>query len=153
LLASITQPAAWGRAWWRWKAEHHPRGVRGLPRASLGTLARAEAQVVVMDNLSSQKGGRVSELIEERGCELVVYLHRPTRRRTSTPSRRPLCQSEGVAQGDRGAHSRSFGGSAGQGARCGHGPGRSCLLRALRLPCDGSIAMTDALISQTVVCC
>jgi hypothetical protein len=65
-----------------------------------------------MDNLSSQKGGRVSELIEERGCELVVYLHRPTRRRTSTPSRRPLCQSEGVAQGDRGAHSRSFGGEA-----------------------------------------
>ncbi len=28
-------------------------------------------QVVVMDNLSSQKGGRVSELIEQRGCELV----------------------------------------------------------------------------------
>jgi transposase len=27
-------------------------------------------QVVVMDNLSSHKGGRVSELIEERGCEL-----------------------------------------------------------------------------------
>jgi transposase len=28
-------------------------------------------QVVVMDNLSSHKGGRVSELIEQRGCELV----------------------------------------------------------------------------------
>ncbi len=28
-------------------------------------------QVVVMDNLSSHKGGRVSELIEERGCELL----------------------------------------------------------------------------------
>ena len=27
-------------------------------------------QVVVMDNLSSHKGGRVKELIEERGCEL-----------------------------------------------------------------------------------
>jgi transposase len=28
-------------------------------------------QVVIMDNLSSHKGGRVSELIEQRGCELV----------------------------------------------------------------------------------
>jgi transposase len=28
-------------------------------------------QVVVMDNLSSHKGGRVSELIEQRGCELL----------------------------------------------------------------------------------
>jgi transposase len=27
-------------------------------------------QVVVMDNLSSHKGGRVRELVEERGCEL-----------------------------------------------------------------------------------
>ena len=30
-------------------------------------------QVVVMDNLSAHKGGRVRELVEERGCE-VVYL-------------------------------------------------------------------------------
>jgi transposase len=28
-------------------------------------------QVVVMDNLSSHKGGKVSELIEQRGCDLV----------------------------------------------------------------------------------
>src|SRR5215212_2189685 len=28
-------------------------------------------QVVVMDNLSSHKGGRVRELIEERNCELI----------------------------------------------------------------------------------
>ncbi len=28
-------------------------------------------QVLVMDNLSSHKGGRVSELIEQRGCELL----------------------------------------------------------------------------------
>jgi transposase len=30
-----------------------------------------EGQVVVMDNLSSHKGRRVRELIEERGCELI----------------------------------------------------------------------------------
>ena len=28
-------------------------------------------QIVVMDNLSAHKGGRVKELIEERGCELL----------------------------------------------------------------------------------
>jgi transposase len=28
-------------------------------------------QIVVMDNLSSHKGGRVKDLIEERGCKLV----------------------------------------------------------------------------------
>ena len=28
-------------------------------------------QVVMMDNLSSHKGGRVSELIEGRGCQLL----------------------------------------------------------------------------------
>jgi hypothetical protein len=43
-------------------------------------------QVVVMDNLSAHKGGRVREIIEGRGCELL-YLPRPTRR-TSTPLRK-----------------------------------------------------------------
>ena len=28
-------------------------------------------QVVVMDNLSAHKGGRVRELVEERGCEVL----------------------------------------------------------------------------------
>jgi transposase len=30
-----------------------------------------EGQVVVMDNLSSHRGSRVRELIEQRGCELI----------------------------------------------------------------------------------
>jgi transposase len=33
--------------------------------------ALSEGQVVVMDNLSSHKGSRVRELIEQRGCELT----------------------------------------------------------------------------------
>ncbi len=33
-----------------------------------------QGQVVVMDNLSSHKGRKVRELIEGRGCELLVYL-------------------------------------------------------------------------------
>jgi len=40
-------------------------------------------RVVVMDNLSAHKGGRVREIVEGAGCELL-YLPRPTRR-TSTP--------------------------------------------------------------------
>jgi transposase len=34
-------------------------------------------QLVVMDNLSSHKGERVRELIEERGCELLYLLYLP----------------------------------------------------------------------------
>jgi transposase len=30
-----------------------------------------EGQIVVMDNLSAHKGGRIREIIEERGCELM----------------------------------------------------------------------------------
>jgi len=29
-------------------------------------------QIVVMDNLSAHKGGRVRELVEERGCKLLL---------------------------------------------------------------------------------
>ncbi len=36
----------------------------------LGPALR-QGQIVVMDNLSSHKGERVRELIEERGCELL----------------------------------------------------------------------------------
>jgi transposase len=40
-----------------------------LERVLVPSLRRG--QVVVMDNLSSHKGGRVRELIEERGCKLL----------------------------------------------------------------------------------
>jgi transposase len=40
-----------------------------LERVLAPTLRRD--QVVLMDNLSAQKGGRVKELIEQRGCELI----------------------------------------------------------------------------------
>ena len=48
-------------------------------------------QMVVMDNLSAHKGGRVKEIIEGRGCELL-YLP-PYSRRTSTRSSRPSRRS------------------------------------------------------------
>jgi hypothetical protein len=46
--------------------------------------------VVVMDSLPAHKPGRVRELIEGRGCELL-YL--PSYSRTTTPSRRPSRRS------------------------------------------------------------
>ncbi len=41
-----------------------------LERALLAPTLRP-GQVVVMDNLSSHKGGRVREIVEARGCELL----------------------------------------------------------------------------------
>ena len=48
-------------------------------------------QVVVMDNLSAQKGERVRELVESAGCELLFCRHT---RRTSVPSKRPSRRSK-----------------------------------------------------------
>jgi hypothetical protein len=50
----------------------HEGGLRGLPKGGVGALLKP-GQLVVMDNLSSHKGPRVRELIEEKGCE-VLYL-------------------------------------------------------------------------------
>jgi hypothetical protein len=61
-------------------------------------------QVVVMDNLSAHKGGRVKEIVEGVGCELL-YLPRPTRR-TSQPHRAGLCQGQGAALWGAGARTR-----------------------------------------------
>jgi hypothetical protein len=55
-----------------------------------------KGRVVIMDNLSAhkgEKGERVKELIEQRGCQLC-YICRPTHR-TSTPSRRHSARSRG----------------------------------------------------------
>jgi len=49
-------------------------------------------QVVVMDNLSAHKGGRVREIVEGAGCEVCSTCH-PTRR-TSTPSSRLSARSK-----------------------------------------------------------
>lgn len=78
---------------------------------TLGPALRP-GQVVVMDNLSSHKGGRVRELIEERGCKLL-YLppyspdYNPIEeafaklktllRRAAARSREALVESMGVA--------------------------------------------------------
>jgi hypothetical protein len=50
---------------------HDEGGLRNPPRASLRANSEARAGFVVMDNLSSHKGGRVKEIIEGRGCELL----------------------------------------------------------------------------------
>ena len=53
---------------------HDAGGVRDLPGARPSAELAARAGVVVMDNLSAhKKGGRVREIVEGRGCE-VLYL-------------------------------------------------------------------------------
>jgi DDE superfamily endonuclease len=54
------------------------------------TPSLGPGQVVMMDNLSSHKGSRVRELIEERGCELM-YL--PPYSPISIPSKKRLPSS------------------------------------------------------------
>jgi hypothetical protein len=56
-------------------------------------------QVVVMDNLSSHKGGRVSELIEQRGCKLL-YL--PPYSPVINSVEEAFAKTEGVAEEVRG---------------------------------------------------
>jgi hypothetical protein len=62
--------------------------------------------VVVMDNLSAHKGGRVREIVEGRGCELM-YLP-PYSHRTSTPSRE-LRQAQGALACGNCPHSQGAG--------------------------------------------
>jgi DDE superfamily endonuclease len=100
-------------------------------------------QVVVMDNLSSHKGPRVRELVEERGCTLL-YLPRPTLPR-SQPHRRSVLEDKGPTARCRGAYPRGSHRSDGRSSRRGNWGRCSGLLRASRLPRSGPSAMTDAL--------
>ena len=47
------------------------RGVFEAYLEEVLALTLLPGQVVVMDNLSAHKGGRVREIVEERGCELL----------------------------------------------------------------------------------
>jgi len=53
-------------------------------------------QLVVMDNLSSHKGGRVSELIEARGCE---HLYLPPYSPDLNPIKQAFRRSRGFSEG------------------------------------------------------
>jgi transposase len=54
------------------RGPHDAGCVRGLPRGVLAPSLRP-GQVVVRNNLSAHKGGRVKEIVEGRGCE-ILYL-------------------------------------------------------------------------------
>jgi transposase len=109
--------------------------------------ALREGQIVVMDNLSSHKGSRVRELIEECGCELL-YLppYSPDLNpieeafaKLKALLRKRCCARLGHAP------EKLSAGSDGSGARCGDGERCQGLLRASWLPPTGSTAMTNAL--------
>ena len=61
-------------------------------------------QIVVMDNLSAHKGGRVCELVEGRGCELL-YLP-PYFARLQPPYRASLLEAQGAPEEGSGACTR-----------------------------------------------
>jgi hypothetical protein len=65
---------------------HHPRSLRGLPGAGPFVPSLKPARIVLIDNLSSHKGGRVRELIEGSGVASFSTC-RPTPR-TSNGMRR-----------------------------------------------------------------
>ncbi len=98
--------------------------------------------VVVMDNLSAHKGGRVKEIIEGRGCELLCTC-RLTRQSSIRSSRRSRRSRASYAQG-RGAHPQGADRGDGTGAGGGDGSGGPGILRALRLQLDGSTALQSA---------
>jgi len=53
------------------RGSHDQGGLRNLPGERLGADPRARAGGRHGDNLSAHKGGRVKEIIEGRGCELI----------------------------------------------------------------------------------
>ena len=104
-------------------------------------------QMVVMDNLSAHKGGRVWEIVEDRGCELL-YL--PPYSPDLNPIEEAFTKVKGLI---RRAEARTrealleaiAPGGDRSGVGRGHGPRRPRVLRTPRLPHNGSIAMTNAL--------
>ena len=104
---------------------------------------RPGQEVVVMDNLSSHKGSRAREVIEERGCKLSCTC--PALLPRSQPYRRSVRQAQDTAAESWGTYSRGTHRGDGPSPRGGDGERCSRLLRAPRLPRKGPSAMTDAL--------
>jgi len=99
-------------------------------------------QLVVIDNLSAHKGGRVKEIVEGRDCELI-YL--PP---YYSPHFNPIEQAFSTLKGllrQAEAHPSGADRGDGEGALGAHGLGRTGFLCSLRLPRGGSTAMTNAL--------
>jgi hypothetical protein len=75
-------------------------------------------QVVVLDNLSAHKGGRVKEIVEGAGCELL-YL--PPYSPDLNPIEQAFRGGQGADAQSRGAHPRGTRRGDGTGAGRGHG--------------------------------
>ena len=60
-------------------------------------------QIVVMDNLSAHKGGRVRELVEERGCELLFL---PPYSPDLSPIEEAFAKSRRCCEGPERVHAR-----------------------------------------------
>ena len=151
LLGEHDARRRWVRAW-RSRARRRGRSSRPTWSASLAPTLRP-GQVVVMDNLSAHKGGRVREIVEGRGCELL-YL--PPYSPDFNPIEEAFSKVKGLMRKAEARTREALIGGDGPGAGRGHGRGRPGLLRPLRLPFDGSsfdrsTAMTNALSACTTL--
>jgi transposase len=122
---------------------HDEGGLRNPPRASLRANSEARAGFVVMDNLSSHKGGRVKEIIEGRGCELL-YL--PPYSPDFNPSEQALSKVKGILRRAEARTRESLIGAMGLALSSVTAQDIKGVLRPLRLPFYGSTAMTSALV-------
>ena len=100
-----------------------------------------EGQCVVMDNLSAHKGEKVRQLVEAKGCRLIVpaaVLAGPELHRGG------VLEGEGELEEGTGQKPRGDDRSHRSGNLRGHGPGCPRLLRTLWLPLAGTTAMMVA---------
>jgi hypothetical protein len=120
---------------------HVEVGLRNLPRASLRANPEARADCGHGQPICPQ--GWEGEG-DHRGERLRASL--PATLFTGLQSNRAgVLEGEGDPAASRGTHSRIAARSDGQGAGGAHGPGCSRVFRPLRLPFDGSAAITSAL--------
>ncbi len=90
-----------------------------------------EGQMVMMDNLSAHKGGRVRELIEGTGCELL-YL--PPYSPDMNPIEEAFTKVKGIMRKAEARTRETLVEAMGTALLCGERLGRPRVLRAQRLP-------------------
>jgi hypothetical protein len=97
----------------------------------LGAFAAAWAAGGDGQPLKAHKGGRIKEIVEGRGCELL-YL--PPYSPDYNPHRAGVLEDQRVAAPSRGSHPQGADRGDGEGALCSVGRGRTGVLRPLWLP-------------------
>ena len=135
--------------------EHDPGGMGPSLAVEGATTARVfetyvekllapsleEGQIVIMDNLGAHRPKRIGELIEEKGCELLLSAVLLS---GLQPDRRGVCQDQASAAQGLGQDERGSGRRDRSSALCDQCPRRAGLLRTCRISLPGSPAVKRA---------